>query len=195
MSAVPKRRFSLAEYLAKEDAAEFKSEFFAGEMFAVAGAAPEHNGIKENLSIEVGGRLRGGPCRTYSGDQRVAIDETGLFTYPDFVVVCGRPEFHAADRNSLTNPLVVVEVLSDSTEGYDRGAKFRNYQARPSIREYWLVSQDRMLVERYVRQPDGDWRLTVFDDPAGDVEFASIPVRLPLASLYLGVEFPDEPMR
>ncbi len=124
MSTLTKKKLTEAEYLAIERAAELKSEFYNGEMFAMAGASRQHNEIKENLSLEIGIRLKGGPCRTYSADQRVKIDRTGLYTYPDLLIVCGRAEFDPDHRDILYNPQVIIEILSKSTESYDRGLKF-----------------------------------------------------------------------
>jgi Uma2 family endonuclease len=138
MSAAPKRKLTAAEYLAIEREAPLKSEFYNGEMFAMAGASREHNAIKDNLIIEAGSRLKGRRCRTFSSDQRVQLTPTGMFVYPDIVLVCDPPQYSELDRDSLVNPDVVVEVLSPSTEGYDRGFKFAQYQLLPSIREYVL---------------------------------------------------------
>lgn len=194
MSAIPKKKLTEAEYLAIERAAEFKSEFHDGEMFAMAGASRQHNEVKENLIGELFGRLRGGSCRTYSSDQRLKVPRTRLYTYPDIVIVCGRAEFDPADADTLVNPQVVIEILSKSTEAYDRGTKFRHYQRLPSIREYVLVSQDRVRVERFVRQPDETWVLTTFEDPAGEFALATVPVRVPLSDVYRGVEPLEPPM-
>lgn len=196
MTAIPRKKLTEDEYLAIEETAEFRSEFYAGEMFAMAGASRQHNDVKENLSIEIGGRLKGSGCRTYSADMRVKIQRTGLYTYPDFIIVCGRPEFAAGKGlDTLLNPQVVAEILSDTTESYDRGSKFLQYRRLPSLKEYVLISQDRVLVERFVRQPDETWVLTTFDDPAGDFALTTVPVRVPLADLYRGVEFPEHPPR
>ncbi len=193
MSALPKpSRLTAAEYLAVENAADFRSEFYDGEMFLMAGASPPHNYVKDNLNGELYLRLRGTPCRTASSDQRVRVP-SGLYTYPDIVVVCGRPEYDPLDPNTLANPAVVVEVLSPGTETYDRGVKLRHYQRIESLREVVLASQDRMLVEVYARQPDGRWLHTAFDDPAGELEVPSLAVRVPLADVYRGVELPDRP--
>jgi Uma2 family endonuclease len=194
MSAVPKTKLTAAEYLAVEDAAAFKSEFYRGEMFAMAGASWAHNTIKENLSIELGGRLKGGPCRTYSADMRVKVSRTGLYTYPDVLIVCGPPEIESVKGvETLLNPQVVIEILSESTERYDRGTKFAQYQQLPAVREYVLVGQEERRVERFVRQPDETWVLTTFADPAGEFALATVPVRVPLADVYRGVELPPGP--
>lgn len=181
----------MAEYLAIEEKAETKCEFYDGEMFAMTGASPPHNIVKDNLVVEVGSRLKGGSYRTMSSDQRVHIPRTGLYTYPDLVIVCGRPEYDPADPNTLVNPVVVVEVLSPSTEGYDRGAKVRQYQKLASVREIVLVSQTQPLVQVFARQADGRWLLTTFDDLSGEFALTSVPVAVPLADVYRDVEWPD----
>lgn len=193
MSAVTKRKLTVAEYLAIEKQAEFKSEFFNGEMFAMAGASPEHNWVKENLIGELFARFKGGPCRTFSSDQRVKIDATGLYTYPDIAIVCGPPMYDPADANTLTNPIAIIEVLSISTERYDKGTKFRNYQKIPSMKEYILAAQDEPVCERYIRQADGSWGLVSFVGLSATLVFTSVPVQIPLADVYAGVVFPDPP--
>jgi Uma2 family endonuclease len=140
MSAAPKsRKLTAAEYFTIEEKSDVKHEFFDGEMFAMAGASREHNALTRNLVIELGGRLKGGPCEVFVADQRVKVDRTGLFTYPDVLIVCGPAEYAPENRDTLTNPRVVIEVLSDSTERYDRTTKFRHYQRLPSLQEYVLV--------------------------------------------------------
>ncbi|MFO0796192.1 MAG: Uma2 family endonuclease [Gemmataceae bacterium] len=190
MTAVPKTKLTVAEYLAIEKQADFKSEFYAGEMFAMAGASREHNRVSENLSIEIGSRLKGGPCQSFSRDLRVRVQGTGLYCYPDLVIVCGEPEFAEEDNDTLTNPRVVFEVLSPSTERYDRTTKFLHYQRLPSVLEYVLVAPDRAWCERYVRQPDGAWSLVQFVGLDATLELKSVPVVVPLADVYARVEFP-----
>jgi len=192
MSAVTKKKLSEAEYLAIERAAELKSEFYNGEMFAMAGASHQHSEIKENLSIEIGGRLKGSTCHTYSSDMRMKVHRTGLYTYPDILIVCGRPEVDREHGDILHNPQVIIEILSESTESYDRGKKFLHYRRIPSLKEYVLVSQNQKLIERFVRQLDDDWLLTTFDDPDGEFALSTVPVRVPMADVYRGVEFTDE---
>ena len=193
MSALPKKKLTEAEYLVIERAAEFRSEFYAGKMFAMAGTSHQHNEVKDNLIVELGSQLKGGSCRTYSSDMRVKVSRTGLYTYPDIVIVCGPPKFEDhTELDTLLNPQVVIEILSKSTAGYDRGKKFLHYQRLASVMEYVLVSQDRMRVERLVRQPDETWVLTTFEDPTGEFSLATVPVRVPMAEIYRGVE-PLEP--
>jgi Uma2 family endonuclease len=158
MSAVPKRRkLTVEEYFALEEKAERRSEFYDGEMFPTAGASKEHNILTRNLVGELYQRLKGSPCQVFIADQRVKVDRTGLYTYPDLLVVCGEPEYAPENGDTLTNPRAVVEVLSDSTERYDRPTKFRHYQTLPALQEYVLVAQDEPLVERYTRTPTGRW--------------------------------------
>jgi Uma2 family endonuclease len=193
MSTVRKPKVLLTpqEYLARERAADLRSEYFRGEMFAMAGARFEHTLIKDNIARESGIQLRGGPCRVVTSDLRVKVDATGLYTYPDVIVVCDEPQFEDDVRDTLLNPRVIGEVLSESTEKYDRGDKFAHYPKVPSIQEYVLVSQNRPLVERFVRQADGNWQYTSFDGLAETFAFASVPVKIPLAEIYRGVTFPD----
>jgi Uma2 family endonuclease len=191
MSTAPTRRLSPEEYLAQERLAEFRSEYLHGEVFAMAGTSYEHALIKDNLARKTGNQLENGPCRIVTSDLRVKVDASGLYTYPDIVIVCDEPEFEDAAFDTLLNPRAIVEVLSDSTEKYDRGVKFGHYRQLPSLQEYVLVAQDRFLVERYVRQADGSWVLTVFDKPSHVFAFASIPAQVPLAEIYRGVKIAE----
>ena len=193
MSAAPKPKLTASEYLEIERHAKFKSEFFKGEIFAMARVSREHNMIKENLVGEVGARLKGGPCQTYSSDQRVFVEATGLYTYPDIIILCSPGTYDPADRDTLTNPTAIIEVLSPSTEKYDRGAKFRNYQRIPSLIEYVLVAQDEAVCERFVRQADGSWALVSFVELSATLTFTSVPVHIPLTDVYSGVTFPETP--
>jgi Uma2 family endonuclease len=191
MSAVPKRRMSIQEYFAIEREAPFKSEYFAGEMFAMAGASSAHNFIRENLSIELGGQLKGSPCRTLSCDQRLKVERTGLVTYPDLMIICGPLQVTSEDRDTINNPVTIVEVLSPSTESYDRGAKFRNYQQIESLKEYVLITQDEAVCERFVRQDNGAWELVTFAGLDSQLAFTTVDARVALLDLYQGVTFPE----
>lgn len=186
MTAAEKVRLSEAEYLAKERASDHKHEYVDGEMVAMAGGSPRHNIIATNIAGALWGRLRGGPCRPLNSDQRVHVRETGLYTYPDVTVLCGPPETHPEDRNTLCNPRVIFEVLSSSTEAYDRGAEFGHYRRSPSLVEYVLVSQHERLVEHFRRTDDGHWILTEFRD--GVVRLPALGCELPLDEIYLDAE-------
>lgn len=159
--AEPVRRpyVTAAEYLAFERAAEERHEYIDGEIVAMAGGTSEHSLIAANLVAELRAALRERPCRAYSSDLRVKIESSQSYTYPDVSVVCGPPRFEDAKRDVLLNPLAIFEVLSDSTEGYDRGEKFAHYRTVPSLADYVLVSQRSALVEHYHRQADGTWLL------------------------------------
>ena len=191
MNAVAKTRLSVEDYLAIENASPFKSEFYEGEMFAMAGASPTHNFVKDNLIRALGNRLDSGPCRTASSDQRIRIERTGLFTYPDIVIVCGKPKVSPRDPLAIVNPTAIVEILSPTTEQYDRGTKFKRYRQIPGLREYILVAQDEAVVERYFLQSNGSWNLTAIEGVGESLEFASLGITIPLAEVYRDIEFPD----
>lgn len=194
MSAL-RTHLSALEYLTRERLADFKSEYLRGETFAMAGATYEHTLVKDNMAGEARSQLKDGPCRVLTSDMRVKVDRTGLYTYPDVVIVCEKPQFEDDVFDTLLNPRVLIEVLSDSTERYDRGAKFGHYRQLPTVQEYVLIAQDRPLVERYVRQADDSWLLTAFSDMAQTFGFTSIPVKIALAEIYRGVEFPEKAAR
>ena len=191
MSSVLKPFLTPQEYLNRERTAVFRSEYYRGEMFAMAGASWEHTLIKDNLAHEARKQLDDGPCRVLTSDLRVKIDTTGLYTYPDVIVVCEKPQFEDKMFDTLLNPRCLIEVLSDSTEKYDRGEKFGHYRQIPTLQEYVLVAQDQPLVERHVRQPNGDWLMTEFRGLAQTLAFTSIPVKIALPDIYRGVEFPE----
>lgn len=190
--AAPDRPITPAEYLARERAADTRSEYHAGHVYALAGAGRNHVRITVNLVLAVQGRLRGGPCEAFTGDLRVRVSETGLYTYPDLSVVCGGPRFEDAQADVLLNPTLVVEVLSPTTQGYDRGTKFGHYRRLPTLREYVLVVQDAPHVERFTRDADA-WVLSEARGLDAVLELPSIGCALPLAELYERVEFPPEP--
>ena len=191
MSAVPKPKLlTEQEYLRIERAAEFRSEFYRGEMFAMAGASLQHTRIKGNCETGLRTRFRGGPCEAMSGDLRVKVAPSGLYTYPDVVVFCGQPELLDRHMDTLLNPKLIVEVLSESTQDYDRGKKFEFYQTIASLEEYVLIAQDRPRCETYFRQPGGHWRYTPCESLDAELFLESVGVHIPLAELYMDVEFP-----
>jgi Uma2 family endonuclease len=190
-TAATKRRFTPQEYLALERKSETRNEYHDGEIFAMSGASREHNLIAGNLIRDIGNQLEDRPCESYPSDMRVWIEATGLYTYPDVVVVCGEPQFQDREVDTLLNPTVLVEVLSPSTEAYDRGVKFRHYRCIPSLREYVLISQDRMMVERFTRQGN-DWVLSDLIDPDQILKLESIGCQIPLGRIYAKVKFPED---
>ena len=190
MTAIPKAsKLTVEEYLAIEEKAESRSEFYDGQMFLMAGASREHNTIFSNLFLNLAIPLKGARCRIFGTDQRVRIERTGLYTYPDLLIVCGTPEYAPENRNTLINPRVVIEILSDSTEHYDRTTKFRHYKKLPSVMEYVLVAQNEPVIERYIRLPDGQWAQTDFVGLEATLALATVPASVPLAEVYLDVEF------
>lgn len=189
MSSAAIQRDSPADYLALERANEFKHEFFDGEMFLRVGATLEHCQIAANMIGELGNQLTDTPCCVLTSDMKIKLP-TGLYTYPDASVVCDQPQYEDDRKDVLLNPLLVVEVLSPSTEAYDRGQKFRHYQTCPSLREYVLIAQDRSAVDHYLRQPTGQWLLTTFESLDATMPLPSLGVGLRLSEIYAKVEFP-----
>ncbi len=183
------QRYSAAEYLTYERQVAYKNEYIAGQIVAMSGSSLAHNRISMNLAWLLISQLRGGSCETFGSDMRVKVTAQGIYTYPDISVVCGEPQFEDTQVDTLLNPTLIIEVLSPSTERYDRGAKFGYYRALPSLQAYLLVAQDRMLVEQFVRDGDG-WRLTVVSDPAAVLPLPAIGCTLPLAEVYRRVSFP-----
>lgn len=193
MSTAAVKRLSVDEYLAFERASEVKHEYYDGEMFAMAGAKEAHNLIVANLIGELQNALKSRGCRVYPSDMRF-LCPTGLWTYPDISVVCTQPEFEDANRETLLNPLSIIEVLSPTTEAYNRGRKFRHYQTIDSLQEYVLVAQERPQIDHFIRQPkSGQWLFTTVDDLGAAVALSAIECTIPLAEVYANVQFEDVP--
>ena len=200
MSTAEKRRLTAAEYLAIESTSEIRHEFLDGEMFAMSGGSLWHNLIKDNFARAVANRLSGGTCRVVTSDQRLKVDATGLYTYPDVLVFCGPPVMEDGVHHTLTNASLVAEVLSNSTEKYDRGIKFSHYRRLDTLQEYLLIAQDRFSVEVFQRQDAGSssagsdaWLLSAAAEREAEVRLSSLGITVPLAEIYAGVEFPPEP--
>ncbi|HEX3147177.1 MAG TPA: Uma2 family endonuclease [Gemmataceae bacterium] len=195
MSAIPKPKLTPAEYLVRERSAEFKSEYFQGEMIERARASKEHVIIATNLLGELHQALKGSPYRVCSSDQRLKVSRTDFYAYPDLAIVSDKAVYDPLDEETLLNPITIIEILSPETETFDRSAKFRQYQQIPSLSEYILVSQNVPVCERFVRRPDEGWNLTFVTALTGELAFTSVPVRIPLTMIYDGVEFPPETLR
>jgi Uma2 family endonuclease len=191
-SAAPTTRYTAEQYLSLERKAEFKSEYYNGFITAMSGASREHNLIAVNVAGELRSQLRNRPCEVYGSDMRILVSQTGLYTYPDAVVVCGEPRFQDDEVDTLLNPTLIVEVLSPSTESYDRGAKFAHYRRLASLQEYVLVAQDEVRVERYTRKGD-EWLLTEFTRPDDSLRLASIDCEFPLSEIYAKVALTGKP--
>ncbi len=174
------------EYLAFERASSRKHQYVAGEVFAMAGASPRHNAIVGELIVRVGQAVSGGPCRVFPSDLKIYVPSFDTFTYPDVSVVCGALELHPGTSDVVTNPKVLFEVLSDTTERHDRGDKAEGYRTIPSVADHLLFAQHRVHVEHFARQPDGSWLLREAG-PGGRVTLASVPLVLDVDALYAGV--------
>jgi Uma2 family endonuclease len=185
----PIQKLSPEEFLEFERSSGEKHEYLDGVVVAMSGAKRNHNKIVTNLSGLIWQHLRGKDCESYTNDMRVFVPKTGAFTYPDLVVVCGEPEFKDTVPDTLTNPLLLVEVLSDSTEGYDRGTKFQHYRSIQSLREYVLVAQTEARIEKYVKQGDGFWILSEAVGPDAQITFETIDCTIPLAEVYDKIHF------
>ena len=183
------KKFTAAEYLALERQAEYRSEFFDGEIFAMAGGSGLHSLIETNLTGELRQSLKGKPCAVYNSDLRILVDQTGLYTYPDASIVCGPLKYAEGHSDIVLNPTVLCEVLSDSTEAYDRGRKFANFRRIETLREYVLVSQKEPLIERFQRNADNTWTLTESRGMDATLTLASVGISIPLSEVYDRVDF------
>lgn len=184
---------TVGEYLAMENSSPERHEYLDGVIYAMSGASPRHNLLVGNLHGMLRAGLRGRPCVMLPEGQRIFVPATGLYTYSDALVVCEGPRFHSEDPRSLTNPRVICEVLSPSTEAYDRGEKFQNYQSIASLQEYVIVEQHRPRVEHFLRRSNDQWLLTGYDGAAAVVALTTLGVSLSVAELYEQMEqFPAD---
>ena len=193
MGVLPKRFFTPEEYLALENPAEYKSQYVDGEIFAMAGAQPWHIEVVGNINAALLTKFRGRPCKTYSSEMRVRSKPGNLWTYPDVVALCGRPIFDTGgDPQTLLNPQVIFEVLSPSTEVFDRGDKFRRYRQLETLTDYVLVSSDRIRVEHHRVQENGVWICEEYSRQTSRFHLANLDCELTLAEIYEGVTFPAD---
>lgn len=177
------------EYLERERKAEFRNEYFRGQVVAMSGASRQHVRIVTNLIRELGQQLRQRDCNVYSTDLRVSISRASLYTYPDVVITCGEEKFLDTAFDTLLNPAVIIEVLSESTRDYDRGQKFESYRLSASLSDYLTVAQDRMHVEQWTRQADGRWMLSEHTEASSRIHIQLIGVELPVSDIYEKVQF------
>ncbi len=192
MTAQPRPYITEEAYLEQERRSSTKSEYYEGQIYAMTGAKEAHNLIASNILASMHRQLRHKPCRVYPSDMRVKVLRTGLNTYPDVVVVCGQPEFVDEKRDTLTNPTVIVEVLSPSTERYDRGVKFRHYRAIETVQDYILIAQDRQYIEHYTRQKNGQWLFEEASDTTARIIIDSIGCTLLLEDTYEKVDLEED---
>ncbi|MFN3346177.1 MAG: Uma2 family endonuclease, partial [Chloroherpetonaceae bacterium] len=180
---------TVEQYLAIERVALQKSEYFNGEMFLMAGASEAHNTISANVVATLWNHFRKRGCRVYGSDMRIYTQTTGLFSYADAVVVCGKPEFYDHEQDILINPTLIVEVLSPATEQYDRGKKFELYKGLVSFQDYVLVAQEKACVEHWEKLGAGEWQRQEVIGVEGVLRIARYELAIPMAEIYLNVEF------
>ncbi|MDT5156299.1 MAG: hypothetical protein QOH51_656 [Acidobacteriota bacterium] len=183
MASLPDYYLSPEEYLTIERRADFKSEYVDGVAYAMAGGSERHNLIAANVIIALGVQLRDGACRVYPSDLKVRVPNSKRFFYPDVSVICDETQFADEERDVILNPIVVVEVLSDSTEAFDRGKKFLSYQQIESLKEYLLVAQDEFVVEHFLRQEDG-WLYTKASGLDASIALPALNCRVALSDIY-----------
>ena len=188
MTALPKPIYNADEYLALEEPADYRSRFYNGEIYAMAGASRRHNTASMNTASNLHFQLRQRPCEIYQNDMRVKVSPN-LYTYPDIVIVCGEPQIEKKHGENLLNPSVIIEVLSPSTEKFDRGEKARLYRLMPSLEEYVLISQDEMHVEHFVRQKNGGWFLTELSETADILHLPTISCQVNSSDIYAKIDF------
>jgi len=180
------------EYLAMEEAAEYRSEYYKGEIFSMAGESINHNRIVGNLLSKLDQTLLSGECEPFMTEIKVWIEPKDLFAYPDIIVVCGKPEFYADRDDIITNPMIIIEVLSDSTKNYDRIEKFEFYRTLASFAEYMLIDQYRVHVEHFYLERKGKWIYTDYSDLNDVLKFNKIECQLSLKDIYNRVDFKTE---
>lgn len=181
---------SIEDYLKQEEAAEFKSEYYDGGVFPMAGASINHNQIVGNLYASFNIDFRGKPYRVFMSDMRLWLPIYKRFTYPDVMVVAGNPNFALDRQDTITNPDIIIEVLSESTEGYDRGEKFKMYRSLESVKEYILVSQSAIQIEHFIKNPQGQWLLhSDYGAVSKVLDLVSVNLKIPLSEVYDKVAF------
>jgi Uma2 family endonuclease len=196
-------RYTVEEYLSLERSSDERHEFLDGDVYLMAGERPDHGTICTNISGQLYVQLRGKPCQVFSKDMKVRsgpepksrYEARGLYSYPDLIVVCDERRYHDEYKDVLLNPIVVVEVLSQSTEAFDRGEKWARYQTwLPSLSEYILVSQTKPHIEHFIRRSNGEWLYSLQRGLDGNLELASVGCTLALADIYDRIVFPPEPV-
>jgi Uma2 family endonuclease len=191
MASNPVTKVTEEEYLAIDRAAEVRSEFFDGEMFAMSGGSMRHAQLQANLHGELYIALRGSDSQAFTSDFRVRVSPGSMYAYPDITVVCGRPLLADEHQDILVNPTVIIEVLSPSTEYYDRGVKFQRYRAIETLKDYILVNQDEIRIEQYTRRDANTWTLRDYQRPEEELRIDLIGISLPLDRIYDRIELPN----
>jgi len=192
MTAQPrKKKHTPAEYLALEEKAETRNEYWNGEIIAMSGAAIEHQQIVSNITEFLGSKVRG-RCRIFPSEMKVWVKKRNKFFYPDLTIICDEPSFYKNRRDTIDNPKMIIEVLSKSTASFDRAEKFLSYQTLVSLEEYVLISQEKAVVEQYIKREDGNWIFQATIGLESSVKFTSIETALALQEIYDLVEFEEE---
>ncbi len=189
--AKPEQLYSVEEYLRIERNGSAKHEYRHGEIYALAGSSAAHNIIQVNLLTSLGPQMRKRPCTVFPSDMRLCIPRSQIYVYPDVSVVCGKTEFEDTEMDIVLNPTVMIEILSQSTERYDRGKTFQLYRSSASLQEYILVAQDEVHVDRFIRQTDGNWLLISHEARGDVVHLDAIGCDLALEDVYDNVELGD----
>ncbi len=182
-------RYTVAEYLAMEETADYKSEYFRGEIFAMAGSTANHDRIASECDKLIGAALGIRNCETFTGNMKIRIPEDLIYCYPDFSVTCGDDKFEDQKKTTLKSPIVIIEVLSESTESFDRGKKFHRYKQIPTLQEYVLIAQDEYQIDVFQKSGDGTWNLRSYAGVDDVLELRSLQIQLKLQDLYRRVEF------
>lgn len=182
--------FTHQEYLDYEETATYRSEYREGHIYMMAGGSDTHNLVSSNIFAEIRQKIRGRKCRAYISDMKVFVKSSDFFTYPDVMALCGEPNFVQGRNDVITNPSVIFEVLSKSTQTYDRSGKFELYKGLESLQQYVLIEQKKVWVESYTRQPDQSWTLDVYSSLEDVLPLPTIETELPITYIYEQVEFP-----
>ncbi len=190
MVAPAKKTYTPEEYLAQEEQSEERHEYYHGEIFAMAGGSANHNRITRNVLTSLDQALTAKPCEAFANDLRLLVKKSGLYTYPDVMVICGKTEFMPGRTDTVANPILIVEVLSESTREYDRTTKFRFYRQIPTLQEYVMIDQARVYVECFRRTEGGLWVFEAYDQLEDTLQLQSVGLEIPLARIYNKVEWP-----
>lgn len=183
--------YTYAKYFDLEEQAEYKSEYRQGQIVAMAGGSLNHNRIAKNTAFAIDEALAGKPCESFIGDVRLWIERKDLYTYPDVMVLCSQPQFIEGRTDTITNPNLIIEVLSESTAGYDRNEKFQAYWTLPSLEEYILIDQYRIRVEYFRRMSEKEWRLLVLTSMEDSLYLEAVEVEIPLDRIYRNVTWEE----
>lgn len=195
MAAEPKRKYTLEEYFELEHSTSERYEYWNGEIFCMSGVSDEHDQIEGNTSYTLRHSLEGKPCRVFTANMRIKVPTLPPYRYADVSVLCGKPQFEKIGGvDVLTNPTLIIEVLSDSTEAYDRGDKFTHYKSILSLREYLLIAQHRPHITQYVKQDNGSWSYQEVNEISANLYLPSLDCILELGEVYRDVTFPETPL-